>query len=251
MNLFDCEKFKASLKTRYFGRIFHFYSSLDSTNLFLKDLALQGEGEGSLALAEEQSQGRGRWGRVWESKPGQSLLLSLLLRPPAGLKQSQLTAVMGVATLRVISRYVPAALLKWPNDIWVEGRKLSGLLLETGGDAVVVGLGLNVNQGAEDFSSEIHATSLKQLCSTDMDREKLLADLLLEMELLYTHWKDEGFDSIRREWDEKACFIGEMVRAGEYEGRVLGLDGDGALLIECQGLQRRLMSGEIRTLRPA
>jgi BirA family biotin operon repressor/biotin-[acetyl-CoA-carboxylase] ligase len=251
LNSFDCEKFKAALTTAGFGHVLHFHPRLDSTNRLLMDLALEGEAEGSLALAEEQSRGRGRWGRVWESPPAKSLLLSLLLRPPAALERAQLTAVMGVAAQRVASRYAPAARIKWPNDLWVEGRKLSGLLLEASADAVIVGLGLNVNQDAGDFSGELQAVSLKQCCGREISREGLLADVLLEMERLYIQWKVEGFDRIRRAWDEKACFIGEMVQAGAWRGRVLGLDRDGGLLIEnAQGIQS-LHSGEVSLLRPA
>jgi BirA family biotin operon repressor/biotin-[acetyl-CoA-carboxylase] ligase len=251
LNSFDCEKFKAALATAVFGHVLHFHPSLDSTNRLLMELALEGEGEGSLALAEEQSQGRGRWGRAWESPPGKSLLLSLLLRPPSALQRSQLTAVMGVAAQRVISRYAPTARIKWPNDLWVEGRKLSGLLLEASADAVIVGLGLNVNQDAGDFSVELQAASLKQCCGREISRESLLADLLFEMENLYLQWKAEGFDKIRRAWDEKACFIGEMVQAGARRGRALGLDSEGGLLIENEEGIQSLRSGEVSSLRPA
>ncbi len=254
MSLFDPQKFKSLLGTRSFGRVFHYHEILDSSNRLLKDLAAQGAPEGTVVLADEQSAGRGRWGRSWQSPKGAGLLVSLLLRPGnhGPQKVSQLTAVFGVAVLRVVNRLplsAPAK-LKWPNDLWVEGRKLSGLLLESAGDGIVAGLGLNCDQKAADLPPDIQATSLALLCGRAPDREALLAAILLEAEVLYEIWKSGDFDPIRLEWDRNACFVGEQVAAGGVEGRVLGLDSDGALLLEGPQGQVTLHSGEVKALRP-
>jgi BirA family biotin operon repressor/biotin-[acetyl-CoA-carboxylase] ligase len=248
---FSVEAFQAALKTRRFGRVFHFFPDLDSSNTRMKDLAAQGEFEGSLVLAEHQSAGRGRWGRTWQGGEGKSLLFSLLLRPPLSAKQSQLGAVLGLAALRALKPFAPQARLKWPNDIWHEGRKLSGLLLEGGPGYVVAGLGLNVNQEPSDFPPELGALSLKEVHGQDIDRAQLLAAIMAEAEALYQTWLEQGFATLRQAWDENACFMGEMVQAGALQGRVLGLDEDGALLIENEKGKQRLDSGEVFSLRPA
>src|SRR5258708_15045597 len=112
MAQFSVEKFNAALATRSFGRVLHYHPSLDSSNRLLKDLAGQGAPEGTLVLADEQSAGRGRWGRTWEGVKEKGLLLSLLLRPRAGLLQSQLAAVIGVALLRAVNELAPGAGVK-------------------------------------------------------------------------------------------------------------------------------------------
>ena len=219
LEFLDPEKFHAALKTRSFGRNLHAHALIDSSNRLLKDLAGQGAEEGTLVCADEQSAGRGRWGRVWESPAGQGLLFSLPWWPPGSMRRSQLTAVLGGGLARRAGLR-PEARLKWPNG-FVSGRKLSGLLLESDGAALIAGMGLNVNQEAGDFAPGLNAVSLRQCASKALERESLLAALLLEMEGLYAQWQQDGFEPIRSEWDEKACFIGEMVRAGELQGRVL------------------------------
>src|SRR5260370_31109837 len=109
MAQFSVEKFNAALATRAFGRVLHYHPSLDSSSRLLKDLAGQGAPEGTLVLADERSAGRGRWGRTWEGAKEKGLLLSLLLRPPAGSLPGQLTALMGVALLRVGCPMAPGA----------------------------------------------------------------------------------------------------------------------------------------------
>ena len=242
----------SELKTRRFGRSFQHHPSLDSTNRFLKDLAARGAEEGTTVLADEQSAGRGRWGRTWESAPGKGILVSVLLRPPLGARISQLTAVMGLAVLKALRPYASQARLKWPNDIWVEEKKLSGLLLESSDGAVIAGLGLNVSQVPEDFSAELNATSLKLTHGSEVDKEILLVDLLLKMEQAYEEWKAEGFEKARREWEENACFMGEWIQASNgVTGKVLGMDAEGALLIRDDNGVRSLNSGELTRLRPA
>ena len=247
MSSFDETRFNAALKTRFLGREFHAFEFLDSTNTRLKDLAAQGSPEGVVVLAESQTAGRGRWGRHWESPAGKNLLFSFLLRPRQGIL-SQLTPVFGLACLQALK----CGALKWPNDLWVSGRKLSGILAEGSHEALIVGVGLNVNQLREEFSPELResATSLLIESGRELDREALLADLLLAFEEAYARWKRDGFAEFQAAWDKNALFIGENVRAGDIEGKVLGLDSDGALKIQGAKGVEKLHTGEVFGLRP-
>jgi BirA family biotin operon repressor/biotin-[acetyl-CoA-carboxylase] ligase len=248
LNSFDASRFASLLRTRAFGREFHYFEFLDSTNTRLKELAAQGAAEGALALAESQSAGRGRWGRHWESPAGKNLLFSFLLKPQAG-QLSQLSAVFGLACLKALG----LGRLKWPNDIWIDGRKVSGMLIEGSPSALIVGIGVNVNQGRDEFTPELResATSLLLETGQAQDREALLAGLMLACEEAYGRWKAEGFEAMRGEWENSALFMGERVQAGAWEGRMLGMDEEGGLRIEtAQGVEK-LHTGEVFGLRPA
>jgi BirA family biotin operon repressor/biotin-[acetyl-CoA-carboxylase] ligase len=247
LSSFDEGRFLSLLKTRSLGRPFHYFPSTDSSSNQLKRLADQGAEEGTLVLADSQTAGRGRWGRSWESSPGKNLLFSFLLRPASGLR-SQLSAVFGLACLEAIH----LGRLKWPNDLWIKGKKICGILLEGSDEAVLVGIGINVNAGTEDFPVDLRsqASSLLLELGTPQDRECLLAETLMRCEALYGQWREEGFEALRARWNENALFMGENVRCGEKEGKLLGLDEDGALLIQSsQGLEK-LVSGEVFGLRP-
>jgi BirA family biotin operon repressor/biotin-[acetyl-CoA-carboxylase] ligase len=247
LSSFEPSRFLSLLKTRRFGREFHFRTSLDSTSTFMKELAAGGCAEGALALADHQSAGRGRWGRSWESAAGKNLLFSFLVRPKGGMP-SQLSAVFGLACLRALG----TGKLKWPNDIWIGGRKLCGMLIEEAAGALVVGIGVNVNQSSEEFPEEIkgQATSLAIERGAPLEREALLAEILAQCEDCYGQWREGGFDLFRGQWNENALFMGENVRCGAVEGKLLGLDQDGGLLVESRRGVEKLVSGEVFGLRP-
>ncbi|HEX4929960.1 MAG TPA: biotin--[acetyl-CoA-carboxylase] ligase, partial [Gaiellaceae bacterium] len=108
--------------------------------------------EGAVAVCEEQTAGRGRMGRAWEAPAGSSILMSLLLRPPAGRPAAELSLVAGVATALAVEHGTGlAAQIKWPNDVMLDRRKVAGVLAELKDGAVVLGIGLNVNQGRDEL----------------------------------------------------------------------------------------------------
>jgi BirA family biotin operon repressor/biotin-[acetyl-CoA-carboxylase] ligase len=211
------------------------------------ELARQGAPEGTLAVADAQSSGRGRWGRAWEGAAGKSLLFSLLLRPGQG-ELSQLSAVFGVA----LAEACGIGELKWPNDLLLSGRKAAGILIEGNRDALVLGIGLNVNQVPEDFPEELRgaATSLRIQQGRELEREAVLARILRSCESHYDLWRQGAFQEIREAWTKRASYLGQRVRAGDVEGTLLGLNEDGSLSIRCgQGIEK-LVSGEVFGLRP-
>ena len=165
-----------------------------STNDLVWEAERQGATEGFVVFAERQTAGRGQYGRRWESAPYQGLWFSVLLRPPITLNESpRLTTLLaGVAAATIIEETGCAASIKAPNDIYVAGRKIAGVLVEgrTASDrsyVAVAGLGVNVNQVLEDFPEELRATagSLRMATGRQIQRGHLAVALLRKLETAY------------------------------------------------------------------
>ncbi len=155
--------------------------------------------EGAVAVCEEQTGGRGRMGRVWEAPAASSILMSVLLRPPSERRAAELTLVAGVATAIAVERATGlAAQIKWPNDVMLDRRKVAGGLAELKDGAVILGIGLNVNQKPEELPSEtkVPAGSLRSVTGREYERAPIFADLLLELEQRYEAWRNDGLDGI-------------------------------------------------------
>lgn len=184
------------LTARRFGKNIVYHAVTPSTNLLAKALASDGSPEGMVVVADSQSGGRGRMGRVWLSPPGSNLYLSLILRPGVpSIRVPQLTLLVAVAIHRALCDVAPELqfMIKWPNDILVNGKKLCGVLCEMQSEPdmthfVVVGIGINVNQS--EFPPELHgmATSLFLETLRSFSRPKLLAAVLNHFEPLYDRW---------------------------------------------------------------
>jgi BirA family biotin operon repressor/biotin-[acetyl-CoA-carboxylase] ligase len=238
---FDLTRFHELLQTETLGRDLIFEPSVPSTMDLARQAALHGAPEGLVALADEQTAGRGRLGRSWVSPPAVNLMPTMLLRPPTAiLRQIPMIAPLAVCyAVEEAAGIIPD--IKWPNDVQVEGKKLAGILIETsfegeGNEAgfVLVGAGINVNidPGTHD-DLRLIATSLANELGHDLDREPLLAAYLLHFERLYEAAKAgvSPFDP----WKRRLVTIGQRVRVtsptGTLEGRVEGVDRDGALLL--------------------
>ncbi|HET9060236.1 MAG TPA: biotin--[acetyl-CoA-carboxylase] ligase [Acidimicrobiales bacterium] len=220
-----------------------------STNSVLAERARAGAPEGLVLVADYQSQGRGRFDRSWEAPPGACLLMSVLLRPPLPeLPPSRRHLAVGALSLAV--REAAAGLsgadvrLKWPNDVMagvMAGAKLAGVLAEAvGGDAIVVGAGVNVSWRPPDLP----ATSLEELAGHPVDREEVLARVLQALDRLYGDW-----ESVARLYEDHCATIGRHVRAetgeGVVEGVASGVDADGALLVVQDGRPTRVVAGDV------
>ncbi len=227
--------------------------STGSTNADLLARALRGEPEGTVLAAEEQRAGRGRMGRTWTAPPRAALTFSLLVRPavpPA--RRGWLPLLTGVAVAEAITAVtdVPAT-LKWPNDVLADlahpaPGKLVGILAEAAGDAVVVGIGLNVSTEAAELPARgpgaLPATSLRVAGARPgaLDREPLLTAILAAFERRYLSWCQAGGDpeesGLRTEYVRRSGTIGRQVRAELPGGQALsgpavGVDADGRLLV--------------------
>jgi BirA family transcriptional regulator, biotin operon repressor / biotin---[acetyl-CoA-carboxylase] ligase len=213
----------------------------ESTQLLLLDSSLP---EGALATADHQTGGRGRLGRPWVETPGTSVLCSVLLRPGSERPVAQLSLVGGLAVARAVESAAGlAALIKWPNDVLVEGRKVAGVLAEQRGEAVVLGVGINVNQGEDQLPSQarVPAGSLRSLAGRPLEREEVLAALLGELDGLYARWRESGLVSLHGELEARDFLRGRRVSVGEVQGIAGGLDENGRLLVD----GRPVESGEV------
>src|SRR5215470_10052649 len=173
--------------------------STGSTNADLLARALRGEPEGVVLAAEEQTAGRGRMGRTWTSPPRAALTFSLLLNPavpPA--RRGWLPLLTGVAVAAAVTEVAGVETrIKWPNDLLTADAKLAGILAEASGDAVVVGIGLNVSTEPAELShllaparpGALPATSLRAVGATALDRAGLLLAILGELEHWYRAWQ--------------------------------------------------------------
>lgn len=240
-----------------------------STNADLAARAAGGAPEGTVLAAEEQRAGRGRMGRAWVSPPRSSIMVSVLLRPagvpPARRGWLPLLAGVAAATAVRTTTTIPAG-LKWPNDLLVNEAKLAGILAEQSGDAIVVGLGLNVSTTAAELPDTgpgaPPATSL-QLAGAgapDTDRTALLAALLEEFARRYQAWTgtqppgDPEASGLRAAYLELSTTVGREVRverpAGQSTtGQATGVDAAGRLIVEGPGGTEAVSAGDVRHLR--
>lgn len=237
-------------------------ASTGSTNA---DLAAAGGPEGQVLVAEEQTAGRGRLGREWVSQPGAALTFSVLLRPgnvpPA--RRGWLPLLAGVAVARSVRAVSGlAAVLKWPNDVLVGGRKLCGILAEQSAGAVVVGIGVNVSTtagGLPDRPGALPATSIA-IEGGKASRQELLAEILRHLERNYVPFRgdpDPEATGLLEEYRTLCCTLGQQVRAElpggrSVTGEAADVDGGGRLLIRDRaGAETPVSAGDIVHLRPA
>lgn len=247
-----------SLSTERFGRNLVFHEKVDSTNVKAKILARQGASEGTVLVADSQTGGRGRMGRAWVSPPGANLYFSVVLRPPVPPSRlSQIPLLAAAAIHQALDSSVEGivAMIKWPNDILIGGRKVCGILceMETEPDMthfVIVGIGINVN--LENIPAEIGdiATSLFLESGNEHSRADILSAILNCFEPLYDRWleADDLRDVLpyleRYAWLKDRDVTVEQYRS-TLAGRVRGLTGTGELLLEAQnGRVHVVSSGE-------
>jgi BirA family biotin operon repressor/biotin-[acetyl-CoA-carboxylase] ligase len=204
--------------------------------------------EGTIATASHQTSGRGRLGRRWEDKPGASLLCSVLLKPPAGRHAPELTLVGGLAVAETVeSALGRPAQIKWPNDVLVDGAKLSGGLAELRGGAVVLGIGVNVNQTREQLpvGTSMPAASLRTVDGVERDVEAVLASLLRSLNHAYTAWLERGLAALHPRIAERDFLRGRAVTVEGVTGRALGIRPDGKLELDTPTGTVVVESGEV------
>ena len=239
--------------------------STGSTNADLLARAQQGEPEGAVLAAEEQRAGRGRMGRTWTAPPRAALTFSLLLKPavpPARL--GWLPLLTGVAVAAAVTTVTGVETrLKWPNDLLAADAKLAGILAEAAGDAVVVGIGLNVSTEPTEFPSPrpgaLPATSLRAAGATAPSREDILLAVLEGFERWYRAWQQAGGDpdrsGLRPGYIRLSATIGHTIRAelpgGQaLSGSAVGVDSDGRLLVLLSsGSEVAVAAGDVVHLR--
>ncbi len=230
-----------------FGEPYLYFAETGSTQDVLRDGDHQ---HGTVALAEHQTAGRGRSGRSWEDAPAANLLFSLLLEPPAGAPLPQLSLVAGLAVASALEReaMVPA-LVKWPNDVLIDGGKVAGILLEASGDRVVCGIGINVNQVADELppTPRFPAISLRVAAGRPFDRAAVLVAVLAELEDRYGQWLDVGLAGLADDLERRNALRGRRVLVGGgRNGTADAIAADGRLTVVLDDGETTLVgSGEV------
>jgi BirA family biotin operon repressor/biotin-[acetyl-CoA-carboxylase] ligase len=227
-----------------FGRPYLHCETCESTQRLLD----RTRGEGAVAVCEEQTGGRGRLGRSWSAPAGTSILVSVLLEPPAGRAIAELSLVGGVATAETVEAATGlAAQIKWPNDVLLEGRKIAGVLAEASEGAVVLGIGLNVNQEDDQLpvATALPAASLRAVDGSRRERAPLLADLLDRLERVYDLWRERGLEAVLPGLEERDFLRGRRLVVDGEPALGVGIDAGGRLEVEVAGGRRLVESGEV------
>ena len=213
----------------------------DSTNERAKELAAAGAPHGTLVTADEQTAGRGRQGRVWTAPPRSAVLMSVVLR--------ELHETLPLNAAVAVCEALPAeAAIKWPNDVWIDRRKVAGILVEGRPQEgwAVLGIGINVTVDGSDFPAELRelATSLR-LAGHPAGVEDVLAAVVRSLD----EWLQASPDRVLDAWRSRDALNGERVRWADGEGVADGIDDAGALLVQTRHGRVTLDAGEVHLLR--
>lgn len=245
------------LETKTIGKEIIYKKSVDSTNSLAFKLALAGKSEGTCIIAESQQAGRGRLNRTWHSPAGKNLYLSVILRPhiePSRIYPITFISCLAVFdTIETVSETVPV--LKWPNDVLLNGKKVCGTLLEISAETdmvkfVIAGIGLNVNMEENELAEDIkdRATSLYMETKRVYDRSYVCGEMLNNFEKYYEIFNEYGGNEICRLWEKKAKINGKYIEVNQL-GEILkgiseGIDSTGALLLNIGGETKRIIAGD-------
>ncbi len=234
-------------KTLFFGKNLVYLPSCQSTNDEAARLLQQNAAhEGTIVITDNQTAGRGQRGNSWQTTPGQNLTLSIVLKPHflTATQQFNLNIAISVGIFDFLEPYLGTALkIKWPNDIYVENKKLGGILIEntlqnSRIESSIVGIGLNINQS--DFVN-LNATSLGQFTGQFYDLEYLLAELAEQLEKNYLLLRNNKFNALKVKYLQN-LFRYQETHWFEYNGErltgtIIGIDSLGRLAIDIQGIR--------------
>jgi BirA family biotin operon repressor/biotin-[acetyl-CoA-carboxylase] ligase len=248
----------ARLRAETFVRHLEWHAELPSTNDRALSLARETAlPTPALIFAERQTAGRGRGANTWRSSAG-SLTFSLLIAPPAALPRVRmpiLSLAAGLATREAVASVAKAqsVKVKWPNDVYLNGRKLAGILTEVPPsvtDRVVIGIGINVNNSLDEAPHEIRqrAVTLREVLNQPVDVEDLLIALLIHLEAeLHAFTLAGGLPPAR--WLPHCLLTGRNIclrtSASEIAGHCIGIADDGALLLDDSGMIHTVYAGEV------
>lgn len=244
---FDVEAFKNSLRTSWIGSECLYFETLSSTNSYAKTIDSDKLIHGSVVITDVQQHGRGQYEKRWESEPYKNLTFTLCLKPPSGDRLSLLTLACADSVCTSVAYYTGISpVIKWPNDIYHDRKKLGGILTEcifSGArpDRVLIGIGLNINQKVFGKDLEGSAASLRYMNGKTPSREKLLSDILLSIEQSYLKWHKRETE-LQRSINNKLIGYGEWVyllvngKKKKNRYKCLGVGENGELLMLNQQL---------------
>ncbi len=247
-----------NLDTKVIGRKLYYFKKLPSTNLFARELVDQKVSNGSVVVADVQTHGRGRKDRTWFSPTG-GLWFSVIVYPDIPPRKSMMltmAASLGVAdAIKTITGIVP--LIKWPNDVLINEKKVCGILTEIDAEIdrvnfAIVGIGLNANNKLPtDFNK--YATTLRQERGSKVSRVQILRSILKSFDEQYEKLVRGKYDEIRKNWLSSSQIIGKHVCVQEgsirLEGIVNDIDEDGSLILKSDSGIHRVLSGDVEVLK--
>lgn len=257
-DVISAEEIRSRLDTRWAGTEVRYFKTIDSTNNKAKRMAEEGASHGTLVLAEEQTQGKGRRGKSWNMQKGSAIAMTIVVRPQIRPeKASMLTLIMGLAVAKACRRLLNLdTMIKWPNDIVLNGKKICGILTEMSTEMnvinyLVIGAGINVN--ISHFPEEIQgvATSLKLETGKEMNRAEIIQECMSRFEEYYEKFmKTVDFSALQKEYNEilvnydrEVCV---MEPGNEYSGISRGINDKGELLVEkADGTVTAVYAGEV------
>jgi len=230
------------------NRSFKFYESVDSTNDIAKTWLQDGVSSGAVVIADEQLKGRGRKGRTWHTPPNVALALSIILRPD----REYLTRVSLIGALAVydLATYLGCSKvgIKWPNDVQIDGKKVSGILPEAvwnGSElqGVVLGMGINVRTDFSATELRDKAVSLETVVNKKLNRVDLIVYLLQRIDM----WSQRiGSDAMFMTWKSRLNMLGTNVMVEDLAGLAVDVEPDGALLVQDEfDVIHRVLAGDI------
>ena len=227
----------------------HFFDSIESTNLFLSKRPFTNKVQ--LCLTREQTQGKGQYGRQWESQKDSSILFSIRRNFPEEDNLNGLSLVVGLAIVKVLEKecLVEGFKIKWPNDIYFEGKKLAGILLEnqiqSKSQSVVIGVGINYALD-QSMIFEIPWTDLAKTTNTLPNIKLLTAEIINNILVMSEHFSAFGFNDFRSDWKRYDMLQGKKVMCTDlkdsFEGEVVGVTSQGALKIYTKNGVKELYS---------
>jgi len=241
------------LETNIIGKKILFFEEVDSTNNKAKQIALE-EKEGTVVISEMQTSGRGRRGRGWYSPKG-GIYVSFLLKPNVSPeKASQLTLVSSLALVETLNsmNYNLNAKIKWPNDVLISGKKISGILTELSADMekinyIVVGVGTNLNT-EKDILPE-NGTSLKMEMKEEVSIKLFLKSFLEHYDSIYQEYMNGKIDEIIERWKNNSDTLGKKVKIiginESFEGLAKDIDENGALILQTDNKEIKVYSGDV------
>ena len=253
---------KSILKTKRLGKNIKHFDDLVSTNIEAKQLAASGAEEGTIVVSEAQNGGRGRLSRGWYSPAHKGIWFSIILRPTLLPQDApKCTLMAAVAITKAIDKITGIKCgIKWPNDILYNGKKLVGILTEMNAEMeginyIVIGTGINVNIEKDEVPDELKdiVMSLSQIAGERIDRLALLAEVLVQLEVIYDEALTNGFGEILEEWRKYSITLGQEVNVigidKTFSGLAMDIDADGALLVKTEKEVKRVLAGDV-SIRP-
>ncbi len=248
---------KNGLKTELIGHNIHWEYEVNSTNTLALHLAEKGSPEGTVVVSECQKQGRGRMGRTWLSQPEIGIYLSLILRPNfVPMKAPCITFMSAIAVVEALEQSLGIkATIKWPNDVMIGRKKVSGILTELKAEMecihyVIVGIGINVNNAKFPKAFQDKVTSLSLELKEKVSRVKIVQVLLQALERWYLIMLGNGIDQTFNRWRELSCTLDNRVEVNVgneiLEGITTRLDPDGSLWLRLDsGVEKQILAGDV------